>query len=919
MENKIVAFLISAVLLLFCNLSFAIEGDITGDNVVDFNDLALIAQSWTKNVTEGGDNSPDITGDGKVNFYDYAIVAKNWMKHEHTGPIGWWKFNDAIGDVAIDSSSYNNHAVLIGNPQWRNDPNQSWCLEFDGHGDYLSVANESAFDITGEITISAWIKTIAGSNKAFYAVNKGESYVLYKDLGGNGASFLCNGLGRPVKGTININDGNWHHIVGVYDGTAKYLYVDGQLDNSSNQTGSIITNDFNVNIGALESVAGSECKGRINDVQIFNRALSLEEINSLPDTKVRQAAAPYPVDNAPWASHDVILRWSAGFDVQNQDIYFGTNSAIVENADKTSDEYITTLASDVNSYDPMGPTGYLNPDVTYYWRIDSNDGANITKGQTWSFTVGTSLYFNLTTSKFDIDSTVITYNSAYETAAVFCLQGLINRDGPRLFVNGGKIIRTYSGADLQWKGYLETNKGYTFTTISNLRELIEFAKDNGYIKGLVVYNFSNVKDENQEYYIAENICSMESLLPVTQEMLDYNSPHLGNYGTIDCFAGLPVIHDIRNNWPTKIQAQRYIVNEQMPNYRKDAAFKDGGAFERWSSTDFAIERQMLVFDMNPSSIVAEEVAMFDKVMDHLKLLSPIFGLWHGEGEDVDRTTYGENYIFGTAASTNLSFWDNVGADPCNMNLSQPTNNMILDPTKYYVLFQGSDGDHMRCITSFMSAGQTNGAWLKTFRGKSPMNWSFAPEMVDFWPAFVEYYKVTASPKDSFFCGPNGAGYANPELFPDLPAFAAHTEKYLKVTGIQAAEIWCRYLPSMLEIYSQYCPSMKLFTNKRQGTSTYATNDWLSNGVPITRSGLTTWHSSTSSSQTVANINAFKDPNSVYYQEPPFFINYYDTPYLSLYNSYYCDDRGNLGDDFIVVNIEDFIDLMNQAYIYYNSN
>jgi hypothetical protein len=218
----------------------------------------------------------------------------------------------------------------------------------------------------------------------------------------------------------------------------------------------------------------------------------------------------------------------------------------------------------------------------------------------------------------------------------------------------------------------------------------------------------------------------------------------------------------------------------------------------------------------------------------------------------------------------------------------------------------------------MSAGNSNGTWLKTYRGRSPMNWSFAPEMVDFWPAFVEYYKVTASPKDSFFCGPNGAGYTSPEYFPDLPAFAAHTDKYLKATGIQAAEIWCHYLPSMLEIYSQYCPSMKLFTNKRQGDSEYAINDWLSNGVAITRCSPTTWHQATWGSATVTNLNAFKNPTSVYYKEPPFFITFYDVPYCSLYNSQYCDYLNNLSDDFIVVNVEDFIDLMEQARIYYNS-
>ncbi|HPS56320.1 MAG TPA: dockerin type I domain-containing protein, partial [Sedimentisphaerales bacterium] len=422
MKKQMIAFLISAILLLFCNSSFAIQGDITGDSKVDFNDLVLIAQYWTQTFAAGENNSADITGDSKVNFDDYAVLAKNWMVCEYTGPVGWWKFNDAAGTIAADAGPYNNYATLVGNPQWKNDPNQGWCLELDGYGDSISVTNESAFDMSNQITISAWIKTIAGTDDALFAVTKSDAYMLYKDVAMNGATFYCKGLGRPVLGKKTINDGNWHHIVGVYDGKAKYLYVDGQLDGTVSYIGTLKTNDFNVSIGSCEPIADNQCKGRIDDVRIFNRALSLEEINLLPDEKLKQAAAPYPADNAPWASHDARLRWIVANDIDSQYLFVGTDYQQVTDADISSPEFKGSFAPDVNSYF-QGPQAY-DANITYYWRIDQIFDSGTVKGKTWSFTAGDSYIFDFPAGSL----------AEVEKVAAYCLQGLCNKVGAKVLM-----------------------------------------------------------------------------------------------------------------------------------------------------------------------------------------------------------------------------------------------------------------------------------------------------------------------------------------------------------------------------------------------------------------------------------------------------------------------------------------------------
>ena len=85
-----------------------------------------------------------------------------------------------------------------------------------------------------------------------------------------------------IDGTIEVDDNLWHHIAGVYDGSAMYLYIDGILDISISRTGNIVTTDDPVTIGS-NILGGNPARffdGSIDDVLIWNRALSQQEIQN---------------------------------------------------------------------------------------------------------------------------------------------------------------------------------------------------------------------------------------------------------------------------------------------------------------------------------------------------------------------------------------------------------------------------------------------------------------------------------------------------------------------------------------------------------------------------------------------------------------------------------------------------------------
>jgi hypothetical protein len=80
------------------------------------------------------------------------------------------------------------------------------------------------------------------------------------------------------------NNGIWHQAVGVWDGSNLYIYIDGSLINSVAFSGSITTNADNVQLGRSTTISfpsSDQFLGLIDDVRIYNSALSATEIQAL--------------------------------------------------------------------------------------------------------------------------------------------------------------------------------------------------------------------------------------------------------------------------------------------------------------------------------------------------------------------------------------------------------------------------------------------------------------------------------------------------------------------------------------------------------------------------------------------------------------------------------------------------------------
>ena len=310
--------------------------------------------------------------------------------------LGWWKFDDEEGSTAIDSSASENDGTVSG-ALWATGKIDG-ALDFDGQDDYVSIPNESDFDITDNITVAVWVKLNSQSTENFMSfITKGNesAWQLQRAERTGGVSFYLDDLTDwdGLRGTANVFDDQWHHIAGVYDGSRISIYVDGKEDTFLEATGSIGTNDWDVYIGAnYMDVSGQTgwryCDGLLDDARVYDRALSEEEIMELAGLSPALAWDPMPTDGAKTVDPNADLEWAAGSDATSHDVYFGTTFSDVNTATTSDSEYKGNQTA--ASYEP----GTMDVNSDYYWRIDEVNVPNPNspwKGDVWTFKTSTGL------------------------------------------------------------------------------------------------------------------------------------------------------------------------------------------------------------------------------------------------------------------------------------------------------------------------------------------------------------------------------------------------------------------------------------------------------------------------------------------------------------------------------------------------
>ena len=255
----------------------------------DFADLGVdLTNVNTMSIGFGNKANPVPGGSGNVLIDDIRLYRSLPIEFEplpepvdpgNANLVASYSFENNVQD----GSGNGLDGTIRGNPAFV-EGIAGMALSFDGVNDFVDLGDNAAFDITEQITLSAWVNTNdAGNGQHNPYVSKGDQAYAIKHANSNTIEFFIYDAGWH---TANVSvdssfNGEWHHVLGTYDGNELKTYVDGVLGATVAHEGSIEVQTNNLTIAMNSQETDRYYDGVIDEVKIYDRALSPSEVRFL--------------------------------------------------------------------------------------------------------------------------------------------------------------------------------------------------------------------------------------------------------------------------------------------------------------------------------------------------------------------------------------------------------------------------------------------------------------------------------------------------------------------------------------------------------------------------------------------------------------------------------------------------------------
>lgn len=382
-------------------------------------------------------------------------------------------------------------------------------------------------------------------------------------------------------------------------------------------------------------------------------------------------------------------------------------------------------------------------------------------------------------------------NGWVNQVTMYALQGLVNRQGPRLMYD--TQFWNWKPADRTWRDYYAREKGIEFETLDDMYAVIDRFRDD--FRGLIVHDPA----VEQSIYVACTLAGIEGLLPVKPDVARRLKT---------AYPELEVVHDLVGRWHDEFAPLDFALDELMPRCTPGTIHSVDNLWTGMSihTLDYSIGRGAFVFRCSTKLDYPEDGARIWRIHEAAGPNCGVYG-W-GEPEDTycQMASMNSNYVMCSEAP-NLSFHAKVPFDPSAFRQKSHLNpaTLSLAKDKFYVAFMTTEGDALKIHMAFQG-----GAWHDPERGSVPINWGFQPRMVDVAPAMAEYYYKTMSVNDHFFCGCSGAGYTYPNWMAEPEAFFRETDAYMAQADLQVMDSWMHFSRPVYETYARLSPHTKAF-------------------------------------------------------------------------------------------------------------
>jgi hypothetical protein len=423
-----------------------------------------------------------------------------------------------------------------------------------------------------------------------------------------------------------------------------------------------------------------------------------------------------------------------------------------------------------------------------------------------------------------------------EALAVACLQGIINRTQPRLYVLSDKDARPKAWLDTlsaegRWLHGIERKDAPGFAT------LIKLAGDD--LKGLVIWD----PDVPATVNVATTLAGVESGVVVSPAF----------YESVAARWKLPVLMDLRGKFTgsetgsKKNDAYRWAIREYLAKgkcsshlfclYEDSFYLRATGNLSYVVVRDWAVANRAFVFDLSPwgdelppddpDQPLGTDLATYTLLLEEMlrqasgKHMTEMAGFFsfqkysnvpgHESRHDPVPTEWETVYLI----SPYNCYQNTVASDCYNQSLHRqapiaklkqhrPRSMPELENKAYVCVFM-ADYDSTTPLYQFLP-----NFWADPDRGKLPLAWGINPNLMETYPDVIEYFYSTASDNDYFTADASAAGYMNPNRVRKeyLPLFVRHNKHFFELTDQTIAPMildWSLPTPEVKDAFAQFSP------------------------------------------------------------------------------------------------------------------
>lgn len=217
-----------------------------------------------------------------------ATVAVTVSNAAPNGLVLAMGFNEGSGATVSDASGNGNNGS-ISNATWVTAGEYGKALSFNGNNARVNINDSVSLHLTTGMTLEAWVNPSAVTSAWRDVVYKGNDNYYLSGTSNNGGApvggVIANGAYAEAIGTTPLGVNTWTYLATTYDGNTVRLYINGTLVSSQAHSGTILTSTNQLQIGG-DSIYGQYFSGLIDEVRVYNRALSATEVQNDMNTPI---------------------------------------------------------------------------------------------------------------------------------------------------------------------------------------------------------------------------------------------------------------------------------------------------------------------------------------------------------------------------------------------------------------------------------------------------------------------------------------------------------------------------------------------------------------------------------------------------------------------------------------------------------